>query len=144
MAAIPTHVKNMIEDYVCRKVHNTVSSSHGLLICLDIDFEKKIEGNLENSIKERVYNCLDRAHQALDFKYSWDFIFNVRDDQYQHDYYDDVCQLNRIQIAVHFHGDCDALDWPLFKEDTRPAVDPAKGTRCIQCTCCPTPFNTVA
>ena len=126
MATVPTHLQNVIEDFACRKVHNGVQSTHGLIICLDVDFEKRIEGDIERGIEEWTYGCLDRAHQALDFEYTWDFVFNVRDDQWQEDTEDGEepsHQQNGMQVAVHFAGH-EACNWPLFYENARPAVHP--------------------
>lgn len=105
-----------------QKVHNSTLSSKGLLICLDIDFDKKIEGVLEDSIKKWVYGCLDNAHQALDFDRCWDFIFTVAHEQVDaEDTADtedteDTEKMNGVVVAVHFQ-ETECYDWPLFREE---------------------------
>lgn len=92
------------------KIHNTTLSGNGILVCLDVDFDKTIEGVLEHSIEEWVYDCLNNAHQALDFDRCWDFIFTVAHDQVE-------CseKMNGVIVAVHFQK-TEAGDWPLFNE----------------------------
>ena len=130
LAWIPDDVQHIITGMACRKVHNGTESTHGLIICLDVDFARKIEGEVEKAIEEWVYNCLDQAHQALDFKCELDFVFNVLDDQWRLES-DDVSvdvepdEANRIQAAVHISGGFGPSVWPLFKENTRIPVDPA-------------------
>ncbi len=131
LAWIPDEVQDIITDMACRTVHNGTESTHGLIICLDVDFARKIEGEVEKAIEEWVYNCLDQAHQALDFEYEWDFVFNVLDDQWRasdddvESDDDEPDEENRIQAAVHLGGDWSPSRWPLFKENTRIPVHPA-------------------
>lgn len=135
MPFIPPHIQQMIQDLACRKVHNNTVSKHGLLVCIEVDFDKRIQGDIERIIECWVYDCLDRAHRALDFDYNWYFITNVRHDQWQED--DNMAcedesglrqRHNGLQVAVHFGAGCyDSYNWPLFhysKHEVRQTVDP--------------------
>ena len=122
MQAIPA-IQRPTEDFACQKVHNATPSTNGLLICLDVDFDKKIGGDVKHSIEEWVYGCLDRAHKAHDYEFDWHFVANVRHDQRQeedggdtdNDSGDSNNKQNGLQVAVHFES-VDTYAWPLFNE----------------------------
>ena len=122
MQTIPQHLCDTIKNMACNRVHNKTPSRDGMIICLDVDSNVKIESKVENEIQGWVYNCLDSAHQALDFDESWDFVYNVRDDLFT----DDI--QNGIQFVLRFSIDhTGPYAWPLYDEtDQSKSIHPSK------------------
>ena len=100
--SVPSEIRDIVLDMACRKQHNNSPSRYGLIVCIDVDFSKKIEGDLETALKEWVWDSLDRAHRALDFEVPWHFVSNVRYDQWEDDGSDDENERrNCYQVCVH-------------------------------------------
>lgn len=126
MAQLPSDVVAMIGDMACHKQHNNSSSRYGLIVCVDVDFSKKIEGDFERALEEWIWDSLDRAHRALDFEIRWNFVCNVKHDQWEDDDSDDDERAdpeNRYQVCVHIKPPMSSGSGPLFSYSPRHAVE---------------------
>lgn len=105
MESLPTEIQEQIHDMACLRQHNNHGSVYGFIIVLDIDFESKIEGEVERALKEYVWDSLDSAHRALDSDNGWVFVSNVLRDQWEDEDESDeeermASRKNRYQICV--------------------------------------------
>lgn len=126
MAALPSDIIAIVDDMACRKQHNASPSRHGLIVCVDVDFSKKIEGDFERALEEWIWDSLDRAHRALDFEIQWSFVCNVYADQWQDDDSDDDEREdpeNRYQVCVHIEPHLYSRAGPLFSYSPRHVVE---------------------
>ena len=104
MQGLPGEVEDLINaGMVCLRQHNGAPSRHGMIIVLDVDFDTKIEGDVEKQLFQVVGRALNRAHKALDNDIPWRFVANVRSDQWE-------CETsgtreNMYQVCVHLGDD---------------------------------------
>ena len=130
--SVPSEIQAIVLDMACRKQHNNSPSRYGLIVCIDVDFSKKIEGDLERALKEWIWDCLDRAHRSLDFEVPWHFVSNVRSDQWEDDNPDNVPPRNEnfYQVCVHIEPHSHAGGPPLLsyapKHEVETPVHPDK------------------
>ena len=130
--SLPAEVCNIVLDMACRKQHNNSPSRYGLIVCIDVDFSKKIEGDLETALQEWVWDSLDRAHRELDFEVPWYFVNNVRHDQWEDDDSDndEPQHHNCYQICVQIEPDKDSGGPPLLsyaqQHEVKTPVHPEK------------------
>jgi hypothetical protein len=66
MQSLPSEVNGLIEDMACRKQHNGSPSRFGLIVCTDVDFAKKVDGDFERELEAWIYMkqpgpCASRA-----------------------------------------------------------------------------------
>jgi hypothetical protein len=117
MQALPTELENVIQDMVCRKLHNNSPSRIGLIIVADVSFSTKIEGDLERALEGWVWDSLDSAHRALDFDAGWAFVSNVVRDQNIDDGYADYPEEreNMYQVCVNIEPCAIMGKLPLFR-----------------------------
>lgn len=108
MQALPNELVAGIQDMACRTLHNGSPSRIGLILVLDVTFSVKIEGELERALDGWVWDCLDRAHRALDFGACWKFVSNVRRDQDEDEQWEDgddpderAPSENKYQVCVN-------------------------------------------
>lgn len=131
MQALPDDIHGIIDDMACRKQHNNTATQYGIIIVVDVDFAKKIEGDLEKTLEEWIYDSLNNAHRTLDFSNSWKFVSNVRADQWEDDEDPSEKNENRYQVCINIQGWPGAMDYDsgLFSywyDLTNPKVHPAR------------------
>lgn len=124
MQDVPVDIQRVISDMACQKQHNTSPSRYGLIVCVDVDFSKKIEGDLEKVLEEWIWDSLNRAHRALDFEVAWHFVSNVRYDQWEDDDsdYEDE-RFNCYQVCVQIEPDSGHGSPPLLSYAPKHFVD---------------------
>ena len=118
---LPDEICSFIRDMACRKVHNGKPSNHGLMIGMDIDFDKKIEGDLERTLERWVVDSLYKAHRALDNANWWHFVATVQHDQWQNEG-DDEDRMNGYRVVVHFDRHQDEDRFPLYSYSNEKTV----------------------
>lgn len=124
MQNVPADVLGVIDKMVCTKQHNGSPSRYGLIVCVDVDFSKKIEGDFETTLKEWIWDSLNRAHRELDFEVAWHFVSNVRSDQWEDDDSDTEDErANCYQVCVQIEPYRDNGGPPLLSYAPRHAVD---------------------
>ena len=111
---LPDEICSFIQDMACRKVHNGTSSNYGLMICIDIDFAKKIEGDIERTLESWIVSSLDKARRAVDKDNAWHSVSVVQWDQEVVDEDEEyVERRNAYRVVVKFVRMREDM-WPLF------------------------------
>lgn len=98
MESLPHELQQKIEDMACRMQHNGAPSRYGLIVSIDVDPSKQIAADLEQSLKEWIFDSLDNAHRALDCHVEWHFVSNVKCDV---SLFEDDETENRYQVCVN-------------------------------------------
>lgn len=111
-----------------RVKHNSHSSSHGVVICVEIDFDIPLTArtDIQRALLDWISAALTRARQHNDPHNEWHFVCGVRHDQW-HDT-EGNRKVNGMQFTVHFGADeGESYAWPLFRNDVaeRISVDAA-------------------
>ena len=106
MEGLPNDIHCIIDDMACRKQHNNTATQYGIIIVVDVEFAKKIEGDFESTLDGWIWDSLDRAHRALDFDSCWQFVSNVLRDQWTDDEdisddYEPEADENRYQVCIN-------------------------------------------
>jgi hypothetical protein len=94
--------------------HNSEASAHGMVLCVDVDFDCAITANVEHELMAWLTEGLLRAHDDLDPDNLWHYVHGVRHDQWEDDR--GLRRMNGLQVTLHFSTDfSDGYDWPLFR-----------------------------
>ena len=64
---LPDEIVGAIEAMACRRVHNGAASNFGLIIGIDVDFDKKIDGDLQRELEAWLVSGINIAHRALEW-----------------------------------------------------------------------------
>lgn len=109
------------EEGDIRIVHNSTASRHGLILCVDVEFSRRICPGTEREIMEWLCTGLEAAHRELDPDNLWHYVYGVRHDQWSDA--DGNRQVNGLQVTLHFAKDLDdGYLWPLFSDEPVPRL----------------------
>ena len=132
MEGLPGDVHRIIDDMACRKQHNDTATRYGIVIVVDVDFAKKIEGDFKSTLDGWIWDSLNRAHRALDFGIGWEFVSNVLRDQWRDegDEQYETTYENRYQVCVSIECMSGGMDndglFDYSYEPQNPKVHPAR------------------